>query len=156
MDTCVYLAGPMTGCTEDEIQNWRIDVTTKLYNYGVHCVNPFRGEEIRSGELCTSPDLKNHLKAKQIIQKNYLDCLKCDMVYAYLPKAMNDRRPSYGTMFEIAWFCAQNKITILVTDDLELVSHPVIAGQIGYIYDNHDDAILATADLLLPYANANV
>ena len=110
----IYLAGPIEGCDDSEINDWRNKVKGDFL-YGIKGINPYRAEEV--GEL--TPEVK-----KRIITKNYHDVTKCDGILAWLPKFANDRRPSYGTTTEIAWAYSLQKPVWIVSDDDFVHFHP--------------------------------
>ena len=112
----VYLAGPIEGCEDEEINGWRERCQEDFVD-GIRGINPFRAEEL--GEY-------NAETKKRIITKNYMDATSCDGTLAYMPKAINERRPSYGTTFEIAWAFALQKPCWIVTDDEYIINHPLM------------------------------
>ncbi len=140
MQKFIYLAGPITDCDDGEANDWREEVTAAL-NSNIVGVSPLRNEPkiegiypIQGGEfLFNTP--------KAIASKNRIDTELCDLVLAYLPKEYNDRRPSYGTVFELAWATWAQKPTILVTDDPALINHPLFAEKVNWIVDDFDLAI---------------
>ena len=134
----LYLAGPIEGCEHKEITEWR-DNSIRFFSDAsnqIITVNPFRAEE-------------RAIKFSQtIFDKNWYDCQQCDAILAYLPKEINDRRPSIGTLFEIAWFISMCKPIFIVSDDPVCVSHPLIKANTGWIYKNFEDVKLDIIDLL--------
>ncbi len=134
----LYLAGPIEGCEHKEITEWR-DNSIRFFSDAsnqIITVNPFRAEE-------------RAIKFSQtIFDKNWYDCQQCDAILAYLPKEINDRRPSIGTLFEIAWFISMRKPIFIVSDDPVCVSHPLIKANTGWIYKNFEDVKLDIIDLL--------
>ena len=138
----VYLAGPIEGCNEDEINNWRHDAMTYylMNSEDIRGCNPYRVEE-------------KHFKgepsfAQKIMDKNWYDCQRCDAILAYLPKHINDRRPSIGTLFEIAWFVSMRKPIFIVSEDMNYINHPLVVANTGWIYQDLDEALQATLELL--------
>ena len=82
----VYLAGPIEQCSEDEVHLWRNYVSDHI--------------PIDIAVLEPRYDLGS---AGEIFHNTKENVERCDMVFAYLPKGVNDRRPSYGTIFEISY-----------------------------------------------------
>ena len=72
----VYLAGPMEGCSDDEMLVWRKAATLSL-NEGIKAVSP-----VRIDSTFTTA----------IITQNQYDVRECDVTLAYLPKCISDRR----------------------------------------------------------------
>ena len=120
----VYLAGPMEGCSDDEMLVWRKAATLSL-NEGIKAISPVRIDSTF---------------ATAIITQNQYDVRECDVTLAYLPKCISDRRCSYGTICEIAWAHAQNKPVVIVSDDPYVHDHPVIQ-EIGVHFDELNTAV---------------
>jgi nucleoside 2-deoxyribosyltransferase len=120
----VYLAGPMEGCSDDEMLVWR-RAATLSFNDGIKAISPVRIDSTFS---------------TAIITQNQYDVRECDVTLAYLPKSISDRRCSYGTICEIAWAHAQNKPVVIVSDDPYVHDHPVIQ-EIGVHFDELNTAV---------------
>ena len=120
----VYLAGPIEICSEDEILVWRNYVETKLGDF----------------EIITP---KYHLGSdSEIFENTRTNVEECDIVFAHLPKAINERRASYGTIFEVAYGHALKKRVIIISDDEFVHKHPVM-NQISEMYYSLDAALLS-------------
>ena len=118
----VYLAGPIEICSEDEILVWRNYVETKLGNFDI--ITP-----------------KYHLGSdSEIFENTRTNVEECDIVFAHLPKAINERRASYGTIFEVAYGHALKKRVIVISDDEFVHKHPVM-NQISEMYYSLDAAL---------------
>ena len=120
----VYLAGPIEGCSDDEITLWRKE-SKKWFIEGVKAISPMVIDSKFTSEIIT---------------QNFYDVSKCDVILAYLPKCISDRRCSYGTICEIAWAYAKQKPVVIVSDDPYVHSHPVIR-EIGVHFDELNTAI---------------
>ena len=120
----VYLAGPMEGCSDDEMLVWR-RAATLSFNEGIKAISPVRIDS----KFTTA-----------IITQNQYDVKECDVTLAYLPKSISDRRCSYGTICEIAWAHAQNKPVVIVSDDPYVHDHPVIQ-EIGVHFSELNAAV---------------
>ena len=126
----IYLAGPIEGCDNNEINDWRNKAKDDFLD-GIKGINPYRAEEV--GEM-------NSEKSKRIITKNFMDVKRCDGILAMLPKKINERRPSYGTTFEIAWGYMLQKPVWIITDDDFVRNHPLMKHS-SMIFKEMDDAI---------------
>ena len=115
MKKYVYLAGPIEGCNNNEINQWRSKCNLSFDDF-ILGINPYRAEMSND-----TPEAR-----KRIMMKNYMDTKKSDLVFAYLPKEINDRRHSYGTTFEIAWGYSMQKPVVIVSDDPQVHHHPLI------------------------------
>ena len=121
----IYLAGPIEICSEDEILIWRNYVENKLDDCHEVIVP------------------KYHLGSdSEIFENTRTNVERCDIVFAHLPKAINQRRASYGTIFEIAYGHALNKRNLIISDDDFVHKHPVM-NQISEMFHCLDAAILA-------------
>ena len=119
----VYLAGPIEICSEDEILVWRNYVSNRIKDK-VEIIEP-----------------KYHLGSDpEIFENTRSNVEECDVVFAHLPKAINERRASYGTIFEVAYGHALNKRVIVISDDKFVHEHPVM-NQISEMYYSLDAAL---------------
>ena len=141
MKKFVYLAGPILGRTEREANDWRRNFARHLNNSDIVGVSPLRCEPIH-GEVYSLgyPD-ERFGTARAIMHKNMYDVQTCDAVLAYIPPPVRDGHHSWGTMVELSWAKAFNKLTILVSEDLNIRQHPVLAGQAGWVFNNFTDAL---------------
>lgn len=87
MMATVYLAGPINGCTDAEMHDWRDDMTKRLQGFKIlsPAARDYRGKEDESVE--------------EIVEGDKKDIDASDIVIAFCPK------PSVGTSMEVlyAW-----------------------------------------------------
>ncbi len=140
MKKFIYLAGAITDCDDGEANDWR-EMVSKRFHFNIVGVSPLRNEPKIEGIYPVSGGEFLFNTTKAIASKNRFDTNECDLVLAYLPKEYNDRRPSYGTVFELAWATWSQKPTILVTDDPALINHPLFAEKINWIVEDFDKAV---------------
>lgn len=148
----VYLAGPIAGCDKGEANDWRNSVGAHLELHGIRGISPLRcepliGERYELG--CEDPRFGT---ARAIASKNLLDVRSCDMTLCYLPRELNDRRPSYGTVGELFWAHGSGKPTILVTDCPYLQKHPVVQAASSWSLTTLAEAIEVIVGVLGDYA----
>ena len=129
MKKYVYLAGPIEGCDEGEINIWRKKCHVGFIESNVG-ISPYRAE-------MASDDSESR---KRIAMKNYMDTQSSDLILAYLPKTINERRHSYGTTMEIAWGYSLRKPVVIVSDDPQVQDHPLM-DMSGAMFEELDDAI---------------
>ena len=129
MKKYVYLAGPIEGCIEGEINVWRKKCHVGFIE-SIVGISPYRAE-------MASDDSESR---KRIAMKNYMDTQSSDLILAYLPKTINERRHSYGTTMEIAWGYSLRKPVVIVSDDPQVHSHPLL-DMSGAMFEELDDAI---------------
>lgn len=93
--TTVYLAGPINGCTDAEMFDWREDMEARLY--GLEILSPadrdYRGKEDES--------------VQEIVEADKADIDASDIVIAYCPK------PSVGTSMEVLYAWERGKYVIV-------------------------------------------
>lgn len=139
----VYLAGPIAGCTGAEANDWRTNVSKELRSWGIMGISPLRCEPLHGERYASAADFSPLADSKKVDQrfgtaraiasKNMFDVRNCDMSLIYLPLDLNRRRPSYGTVCELAWARMIDKPTVLVTNDPDVANHPVIGACAGWI-----------------------
>ena len=120
----VYLAGPIEGCNEKEINLWRSKCHIGFLE-NIVGINPYRAESESNTEETR----------KRIAMKNYMDVKSSDLILANMPKEINNRRPSYGTTFEIAWGYSMQKPVVIVSDDPKVHYHPLLSVAGAHFYD---------------------
>tara|TARA_R100000306_G_C4369319_1_gene139172 strand:- start:1102 stop:1683 length:582 start_codon:yes stop_codon:yes gene_type:complete len=152
MNRFIYLAGPIVDCTEGEAKDWR-DYVCGLLPLGVVGVSPLRCEAPTFGGYMRDKMDPSSIwnQPKSINAKNWYDTVQADLVFAYLPKVFNDRRPSIGTLFEIGWAIALRKMIVLVTDDLYLAAHPLIETNVSFIVPTLEEGVEIIKGLLPIY-----
>lgn len=143
MKKFVYLAGPIEGCSTTEIHQWRQKCFLNFVD-SVVGITPYRGDR-------ESPDPEGQ---KRVVMKNYMDTKNCDLVLAYLPKEINQRRHSYGTTFEIAWAVSLQKPVVIVSDDEIVHKHPLL-NQSGAMFWELEEAIDYINVMLGAYGKSN-
>ena len=149
----IYLAGPIAGCDKFEANDWRGYIQNNLPPK-IRGISPLRCEPLIAEKYQLQYDDKRFGTPAAISGKNWFDTVNCDMVLAYLPKEINDKRPSYGTVIEIGWAIGLRKPIILVTDDDRLINHPLIERNVNWIVDNLDTALEIIEGLLTDYTEA--
>jgi nucleoside 2-deoxyribosyltransferase len=151
MNKFVYLAGPVLGMNDKQANDWRQYVAGYLSGSGITGISPLRCEPIHGPTYEAGYPDERFGTSRAIMNKNLYDVKSCDMILAYIPKPPEGQHHSWGTMQEYAWAFALGKPAILVTDDPEIVNHPVINGQAGWVLDNLDDAIDVLVGILGGY-----
>ena len=70
-----------------------------------------------------------------------------------MPRELNERRPSYGTVIEIGWAIGLRKPIILVTDDEYLTEHPLIKANVNWAFQDFENALDVIHGLFDDYVN---
>lgn len=161
---CVYLAGPILGCTDPEARDWRQDVDRKLslssdrqgiVDPSLIGISPLRCEKLRSDRYDGGESTGPLWTGKAILTKNVFDVKNCDAVIAYLPIPEDGRHQSYGTIMEIAWAFLLDKPTVLVSDDPKIINHPIIAASCAWVLNDLDQAVEVISSILLGYTGTD-
>lgn len=152
----VYLAGPVTGQTREEANAWRYDFARRIERatFGqVRCISPLRKENLLCKRYEHSNPCPKFGMPRAIAAKNRQDVRNCDVTLAYLPdrRRSDGDRPSYGTICEIVWAAEQGKMVIVISDDPEVKTHPVILECCGWMLETFDEAIEVITGLLGDY-----
>lgn len=148
----IYLAGPIAGCSKGEANSWRDYVNSQLAEYRIRGISPLRCEPLVGERYGVSYEDPRFGTPRAIASKNYLDVQMCDMTLCYLPKELNERRLSIGTIIELAWAHSLRKPTILVSDYDFITQHPVVQANAGWVVTTLDDAVDIITGVLADYA----
>ncbi len=150
----VYLAGPIAGCNQDEAKTWRDEIMFQLPP-NIVGISPLRSEPADSdGVYKLTYDDVLYGSAGAISAKNMMDVRTCDLLLAYLPKELNDRRPSYGTIWEIASACMLSKPVIIWTDDDYVRGHPLLKFHVPWFVSNQREAVAVITGLFGDYVKS--
>lgn len=91
----VYLAGPMQGCTDAEMNDWRQELIQRMPN--TRFIDPTR-RDYRGIE---------DTNVEAIVEQDKEDIDACELIVAYCP------RPSVGTSMEIFYAWQQGQTVII-------------------------------------------
>lgn len=116
-----YLAGPIAGCTDEEVHGWRDRVTLKLKG---ETLDPSR-RDYRFTEITTS-------LASFLVDQDKDDIDSCGALLAYCPY------PSVGTSMEIFYAYSTNKLVIVVVPEGVPVSPWLVAHSHAVCRDFYD------------------
>jgi hypothetical protein len=150
----VYLAGPITGLTYEEGQDWRAEMVERFAGFGIEARSPLRGK----GYLRDYGKLDDTANGKQgyigvhplseppgIVTRDRNDCRTAGVVLANVLGAV---APSLGTVMECAWADAYRVPLVLVAEEGNIHRHAMIAQVAGYITDDLEVAFDITLTTL--------
>jgi len=140
----IYLAGPIAQCNYQEANDWRSYVRSNLHE-NIIGISPLRCEPMH-GETYGPGNDPRYNSPGAIAAKNWYDTEKCDLILAYMPRELNERRPSYGTTIEIGWAIGLKKPIILVTNDAYLTEHPLIRANVNWVFEDFENALAVSKD----------
>lgn len=143
----VYLAGPISGLSFDEGQNWREEFSTKI-DPRIECYSPLRGKDYLTahGKLEGAYDEFPLSSARGITERDRFDCIGADLVICNVHGA---KRVSIGTMIELGWADANRIPVVLIMEEGNVHEHPMVQQTTSWRVDNMADALKITEIVLL-------
>jgi nucleoside 2-deoxyribosyltransferase len=125
----VYLAGPISGLTYTNAQDWREYAAQELTKAGCEVYDPLRGKAVLMNQGVISNGMKTSkyedamVSDALIYARDKHDVLNCDIMLANL---LGATEKSLGTICEVALAEDHNKIVVLVMkkDGSEVHDHP--------------------------------
>lgn len=153
----IYLAGPITGCTENEAKDWRQMAKDTLTHISPNLigVSPLRCEPCIGETYSSSYEDPRFGTEKAISAKNWFDTKMADMVLAYLPRVKFEEgmRESMGTILEIGWASGKDIPVITVTDEPHYIENVVLNGQCSkWVFQSFEPAFDVIEGILGVYA----
>jgi nucleoside 2-deoxyribosyltransferase len=148
----VYLAGPITGLTYDNAQDWREKVAGVLWNHGVMSRSPLRGKQylrplgdLDNGDPIISSYANNSewplSSPKGITLRDRNDVKTSDVVLANL---LGADKVSIGTVLEIAWADAFGTPSVVIMEKDNPHQHSMIQEASGIVVESLDLAVRVT------------
>jgi len=139
----VYLAGPITGLTLDEGQEWREHAIKLFGAWGIEARSPLRGKAYLSQEGILGPADYGHIHPlsgdKGIVTRDRNDTINASLVFANL---LGAKRISGGTCIELGWADMARVPTIVI---MEPEGNPhdahMVRGVAGYVMHTLDAAL---------------
>ena len=177
----VYLAGPISGCTKGEANDWRDGACARLAGAGITGISPLRCEPLVGERYGTDyPDPRFGIP-RAIASKNIFDVRNCDMTLAYFPPeegvsginlgkstyftedgledgTLNQhyfKWPSVGTVWELGLAGMAGKPTIVVCQNTILIKHPVIQAASSWLLTDLEEGLDVAIGVLQDYAEGN-
>jgi nucleoside 2-deoxyribosyltransferase len=151
----IYLAGPMGGLTLEEATTWRNYVSSQLYlksDGRIECYSPLRGgciafdddAKLASADINPTPFTTN----RAIMTRDYIDCVKADLVFAYF---LDAPKISIGTVMEMGFAYAHRiPVVAVINNDCVHSGHPMMEETFTYRVSSLDDGIDAAFHFLIP------
>jgi nucleoside 2-deoxyribosyltransferase len=158
----VYLAGPISGLSYGEANDWRQEVRDQLLRSGIKPASPLRAKvyirdttqidqaspAIDENDM-DSPAIQAMSNSRGITTRDRFDCLNCDVVFVNL---LGTERVSIGTVMEIAWADALRKPIVLVMEEEgNLHDHAMIRECIGFRVPTIREGVEITKAILGDY-----
>jgi nucleoside 2-deoxyribosyltransferase len=142
MSRHVYLAGPITGLTYDEGQDWREKVATEFDRWRVSTRSPLRGKSYLrdQGKLAATDYGHIHPLSGDhgIVTRDRNDTITASLVFANL---LGAERVSSGTCIELGWADAARVPSIVVMEEGNLHDTHMVRGVAGYVMRSLEPAV---------------
>lgn len=148
----VYLAGPITGLTFGDAQDWRSYAKTRLAESGIDGYSPLRAKDylLERGVLSGHPDAYTDQvlsSAKGILNRDRWDVMTCDIMFVNL---LGSTATSIGTVMEIAYADAFRKPAVVVMEEDNAHHHAMLDSAVGWITTDLDFGLDLVKAILLP------
>ena len=149
----VYLAGGIAGLPGSGAGDWRHLAKRRLDDFGIEALNPMRAKSKLEAQHHISTDFHDyaHLGAffmsRGIMTRDFNDVKRCD---ALLVNLIGLKKPSLGTVMELAWAYAMQKPAVVAIEEIGNPhdNHPMIHEAIPFRVATLDEAITAVAVIL--------
>ena len=152
----VYLAGPITGLTYDDGNEWREEVQAELFYANITAFSPLRAKnflrEIGVLDNAGKPDsaylgLNPLSEPKGITTRDRFDCQRSDMVLVNLEGA---EKVSIGTMIELGWADAARRPIVIAMEEDNPHRHAMVNEVAGFIVPTLSEAVAVVKAVLRP------
>ena len=149
----VYLAGPISGLTFDDADEWRLLAMEQLGRHSIAGISPLRGKSyLRAlGELSAECSAEGEAglmsKPRSIMARDYYDCTTCDVLLVNLLRA---HKVSIGTMMEIAWAHHARTPVVCAMEPGNVHEHAMVNEAVDFRVDSLDKAIAVVIAILDP------
>lgn len=142
----LYLAGPITGSSWEEITEWRQRVTWALE--GITCLSPLRNKEYLSNEMQVADAYDQHIMSTQraIFTRDMFDVERTTGLFVNL---LNAKRVSIGTVMEISYAWSLRHPIIVIVEHDNIHQHSMLRESSSWVVDTLDDGIEVARRLFL-------
>lgn len=152
----VYLAGPITGLTYDEGNDWREAVREDLEAVGITAYSPLRAKNFLRAigvlDSAGTPDsaymgLNPLSEPKGITARDRFDATRSDVV---LMNLLGATRVSIGTMIEAGWADAARRPIVIAMEEDNVHRHAMLNEVAGFIVPTLEEAVAVVKAVLIP------
>ena len=137
----VYLAGPISHETYDDVTEWRNQVTVRLVQIGFRVLNPMRGKEaLRDVGLLkpTGYAAEGILSGKSLVRRDLGDIVAADAVIINFAGA---REKSLGSIAELGYARGKGKHVVVVMSADDIHDHIFVHELADVVVETLDEAI---------------
>lgn len=148
----VYLAGPITGESWEEANEWRVEVSNHFKDNYPQLIgfSPLRHKAYLQQEKKICDSYENMILSSQrgLFARDFNDVKTSHLVFVNL---LNTKIVSIGTVMEIAWADAfRIPIVLVMEKENNIHEHSMLREACPFRVDTLDDGIDITARILLP------
>ena len=149
----VYLAGGIAGLAGVDAVEWRGIAMLALASRDVESLDPMRAKSHLAHQKRISENFNDYANAgvfftsRGIMTRDFNDVQRCD---ALLVNLLGSKKPSLGTIMELAWAYALQKPAVVAIEATGNPhdNHPMIAAAMPFRVTTLDEAIDAVAVIL--------
>jgi nucleoside 2-deoxyribosyltransferase len=149
----VYLAGAIANVSGYEATQWREDVALSLASVGIATRNPMRAKQFLSGQALISSTFHTYedkgvfFTSRGIMTRDFNDVKQSDVLLVNL---LGAKKPSLGTIMELAWAFALQKPAVVVIEDEGNPHdlHPMLHESMSFRVNTLDEGVRAVAVIL--------
>jgi nucleoside 2-deoxyribosyltransferase len=158
MRKSIYLAGPITGLTFDDADEWRIQARTYLASKDIDGLSPLRGKSYLKnlGELtavCLQEGQAGLLSLpRSIMTRDFYDATTCDVLLVNL---LGATRVSIGTMMEVAWAYQKRTPIVCCMEMGNVHEHAMLNEAIGFRVNTLEEGLAVCVAILNPNVGAD-
>lgn len=155
MKPLVYLAGAIAGLQYADATDWRYQAKSLLGERNIETLNPMRAKEAlgsrNDGRIAGSfheyETLGAFFRSEGIMTRDFNDVRRCD---ALLVNLLGLKKPSLGTIMELAWAYALQKPAVVAIEETGNPhdGHPMIHEAMPFRVASMDEAIESIAIIL--------
>jgi nucleoside 2-deoxyribosyltransferase len=140
----IYLAGPISGKSYDEVVTEYSRKTEILQDFGYEVLCPMTGKGYLRNELELKPAGYNSYlppsTSHAIFERDRWMVSQCDVMLADLSQSGD--RVSIGTMMELAWASMLGKHVVAIVPDGNVHKHAFVIEAADIVYPDLDDAVI--------------
>jgi len=138
----VYLAGPMTGMTMDQVTTWRKKATVMLEDSGFTVLDPSRGLVFLEPETIVKDAYEEEFAENKhvVFERDKFDSTRADILFVNLK---HSTRISIGTMMEMAWAHLSGRFVCTVIEkEGNPHMHAFVREASSILFDDPEEACL--------------
>ena len=135
----VYIAGPISGKSFDEVQKYYNEAAVKLLRMGYHPLHALIGKDhLRNEAKFRKKDYRHPVATNHAIyERDHWMTEQCDILFVDFSSATD---VSIGTCFELAWASRLRKHTVGVLPEDNPHQHAFVIEALDVVFETSEDA----------------